>query len=286
MRLLVRCLLLLALVMAPSAVSAQADEHTVFVSVVDKNDAPVTGLSTGDFIVREDEVSREVLRVSPATEPMQIALLVDTSAAISPILLDLRQAVSEFMKTMAGKHEVALIGVGERPTVLVDYTKDAARLEKGIGGIFARADSGMYMLEAIVESSNGLRKRKATRAHIVAVAGRGPEFSEQYHQNVLDPLRESRAMFHSIMLNRTTATREREEQELAMTVDEGTRMTGGRREDILTSLAFNDRLRALAAELNGQYQVTYARPKTLIPPKAMEVSSKRPEVTVRARRWP
>src|SRR5262245_14018237 len=142
MRLLVRCLLLFAMVaMAPSSAWAQADEHTVFVSVVDKNDAPVTGFSTGDFIVREDEVSREVLRVSPATEPMQIALLVDTSAAISPILLDLRQAVSEFMKTMAGKHEVALIGVGERPTVLVDYTKDPARLEKGIGSIFARADS-------------------------------------------------------------------------------------------------------------------------------------------------
>jgi hypothetical protein len=118
------------------------------------------------------------------------------------------------------------------------------------------------------------------------VAGRGPEFSEQYHRSVLDPLREARATFHSIMLNRATVTRNREEQELAMTVDEGTRMTGGRRDDILTSLAFNDRLRALAAELNGQYQVTYARPKTLIPPKEMEVSSKRPEVTVRARRWP
>ena len=71
-----------------------------------------------------------------------------------------------------------------------------------------------------------------------------------------------------------------------MTVADGTRLTGGRRDDLLTSLAFSDRLQALAAELNGQYRVTYARPKTLIPPKSMEVTTKRPELTVRARRWP
>jgi VWFA-related protein len=287
MRALIRVLSLIGIVaLVPCSASAQADERTVFVSVVDKNDAPVAGLGAGDFVVREDEISREVLRVSAATEPMQIALLVDTSAAIDRVLLDLRLAVRDFVKTMAGKHEVALIGIGERPTVLVDYTKDPARLEKGIGSIFARADSGMYLLEAMIESANGVRKRKATRSHIVAIAARGPEFSESYHQHVLDVLRESNATFHSLMLTRTSAGVGKEEQELAMTVAEGTRMTGGRRDDILTSLAFGDRLRSLAAELNGQYQVAYARPRTLIPPKAMEVTSKRPDVTVRARRWP
>ena len=145
---------------------------------------PVTGLGVGDFIVREDDVSREVLRVSAATEPMQIALLVDTSAAIESIILDLRLAIRDFFKTMAGKHEIALIGVGERPTVLVDYTRDTARLEKGIGSIFPRPDSGMYLLEAIIETSGAQRKRKAERPHIVAIVARGPEFSDQYHQKV------------------------------------------------------------------------------------------------------
>ena len=39
----------------------------------------MTGLATGAFIVREDDIAREVLSVSTATAPMQIALLVDTS---------------------------------------------------------------------------------------------------------------------------------------------------------------------------------------------------------------
>jgi glutamyl/glutaminyl-tRNA synthetase len=48
----------------------------------------------------------------------------------------------------------------------------------------------------------------------------------------------------------------------------------------------DERLKPVGNELEHQYEVTYARPRTLIPPKSLEVSVKRPGVTVRARRWP
>ena len=133
-----RALALLAVLLLPAAaVLAQTDERTVYASVVDKNDDPVAGLSTKEFVVREDDLAREVLRVSTATDPLQIAVLVDTSQAIDPYLLDLRTALRAFFKQMAGnEHDIALIGFGERPTVLSDYTRDAARLEKALGGIF------------------------------------------------------------------------------------------------------------------------------------------------------
>ena len=80
MRPIALLMLTIAILLPAQPVWAQATERTVYASVVDKNDAPVTGLSVGDFIVREDDAAREVLRVSAATEPMQIAVLVDTSA--------------------------------------------------------------------------------------------------------------------------------------------------------------------------------------------------------------
>ena len=52
--------------------------------------APVADLGPADFIVREDNVAREVLRVAPASEPMQIALLVDNSQAAEPFIRDYR----------------------------------------------------------------------------------------------------------------------------------------------------------------------------------------------------
>jgi VWFA-related protein len=280
-------LMILAMLLPVNPVWSQATERTIYASVVDKNDAPVSGLSAGDFIVREDDVAREVLRVLPAMEPMHIAMLVDTSQAIEEHMLDVRTALRAFFKQMGGKHDIALIGLGERPTVLSDYTRDAARLEKAIGSVFARSGSGTYILDAIVETSNGFRRRKASRPHIIVYAARGPEFSERYHQSVIDALRESGATLHTLMLTKPGAAMStREEQELAKSVADGTRLTGGRREDLLTPMALADRLQSLGTELDNQYQLVYARPARLVPPKTVEVASKRPAVTVRASRIP
>ena len=282
-------LLILASLLPASPVWAQATERTVYACVVDKdkNDAPVTGLGVGEFVVREDDQAREVLRVSGATEPMQIAVLVDTSQAMEEHMLDVRTALRAFFKQMGGKHEIALIGLGERPTILSDYTRDAARLEKAIGSVFSRSGSGTYILDAIVEASNGLQRRKATRPHIIVYGAKGPEFSERYHQSVIDALRESGATLHTLMLNKPGAAMgSREEQELAKAVADGTKLTGGRRDDLLTPMALTDRLQSLGTELEQQYQIVYARPARLVPPKSLEVTAKRPSITVRARRMP
>jgi hypothetical protein len=277
----------LALVLSSSTVWAQATERIVYASVVDKNDAPVTGLTAGELIVREDDTAREVLRVAPATEPMQIALLIDTSQAMEEHMLDIRTALRNFFKAMGGKHDIALIGLGERPTVLSDYTRDGARLEKAVGSVFSRTGSGTYIMDAIVEASDGLQRRKAARPHIIVYAARGPEFSERSHQSVIDALRESGVTLHTLMLTKPgAAIGSREEQELAQAVANGTKLTGGRRDDLLTPMALSDRLLSLGKELEGQIQVVYARPSRLIPPKTLEVTAKRPSVTVRARRLP
>ena len=69
------------LVVLVPTLRAQAIARAMTVTVVDEAGAPIPDLGPSDFIVREDNVSREVLRVGPADEPMQIALLVDTSTA-------------------------------------------------------------------------------------------------------------------------------------------------------------------------------------------------------------
>lgn len=278
--------LVVSLLAHPNTIWAQAEERTIYASVLDQSEAPVAGLSAADFIVREGGMAREVLRVSPATEPLQIAVLVDTSNAIEPDILELRRALSTFFKEMAAKHEIALIGFGERPTVLVDYTRDLSSLEKGIGRVFARPDSGAYLLEAIIEASRGLQRRKAARPVIVSILTEGPEFSDRHHQTVFDELRESRATFHSLTLNKRSVSTDPSARELDLVLSDGTRMTGGRREDLLTAMALSSELRSLAAELNNQYLVVYSRPRVLIPADTLEVTVKRPGLTVRAPRIP
>lgn len=288
MSILIRVSLVLAFAaLYPGSVLAQAQERVIHPSVIDKAGVPVTALAATDFVVREDGVQREILRVSPATDPQRIAVLVDTSQAIEPYVSDLRNALRAFFKDMRGKHEIALFGFGERPTLLADYTRDPSRLEAGVGRLFAQSGSAAYLLDAIIEVSRGLRKREDIRSAIVVITADGPEFSERYHETVLDELRESGTTLHSFVLARpgrpllSDGARERE-----FTLAIGARRTGGRREDLLTSMALSGRLHDLGAELNNQYRVVYARPAMLIAPERVDVSVNRPGVTVRAPRAP
>jgi hypothetical protein len=186
---------------------------------------------------------------------------------------------------MDRRHDIALIGFGGPPTVLVDYTSDLARLDTGISRLVARPGTGSYLLTAIIETSRDLRKRRESRRVMVIITTQGPEFSEIGYQTVLDYVRESGAPMHSFVLRRDgVSPTDPAAQEVELTLAAGTQMTGGRREDLLTSMAMTARFQSLATELNHQYQVVYARPRMLIPPKTIEVGVRRPDAIVRAPR--
>ena len=67
------------------------------------------------------------------------------------------------------KHQVAIIGVGERPTVLVDYTSDQAKLLKGVGLVFRRPRAARTCWTASSRASRGFKKREAQRPVIVSI---------------------------------------------------------------------------------------------------------------------
>jgi len=266
-------------------VHAQTEEWSVFASVVDRAGAPVQGLGTPDFVVRENGMAREILRVAPASDSIRIALLIDTSQEMRSELIDVRQSLRTFVNEIDRRHEVALVGFGGPPTVLIDYTKDVKRLEGGIGRLVARPGTGSYLLSAIIDTSRTLRKRRDLRRVMVIVTTQGPEFSEISYQTVLEYVRDSGAPMHSYVLRREgVSPTDPAAQEVELTLAVGTQMTGGRREDLLSAMSMTGRLQSLAIELNNQYQVVYARPKTLIPPKTIDVGVRKPDVVVRAPR--
>ena len=261
-----------------SAVLAQSVERVLYVSVWDeKTRAPITGLGPDAFAVREDGLAREVLRVTPATSPMSIAVVVDNSQAATPTIADLRRALAAFVKSLDGLGPVALVSVADRPTILRDYTTDQKLLQAAANGVFALPGSGATLLDAIVEVSKGLSKRDTDRAAMVIVTGENREFSNRHYQDVLDELKKSGAQMHALVLNGPGGTSLGDEaRNRASVLDLGPRTSGGTREDILTSQAFEVKLRELAAILKSQHRVVYSRPQTLIPPEKIEVSATKP----------
>jgi VWFA-related protein len=254
---------------------AQAAERVLYVSVFDeKTRAPVTGLRTTDFIVKEDGASREVLRVGPATTPMPIAVIVDNSQAATDTIPDLRKALATFLRDVDGIGPVALVTVADRPTVVRDYTSDQKLLQDAAKRVFAAPQSGATLLDAITETSKGLEKRESDRAAIVVVTTENIEHSTRHYRDVLDALKKSGAMMHALVLtgpggsSLDDAARNR-----ASVLDLGPKTSGGVHFDVVTSMGFEGRMQEMAKILKSQHQVVYARPDRLIPPEKIEVAA-------------
>ena len=255
-------------------------ERTIFVSAVNSRGDVVEDLGVTDFVVTEDGRRREVLRVSPALESIDIALLVDNSAASMKAIPSIREGLRDFVRQMAVGNQIAVVALADRPTIFTDYTSNTERLEQGIGRLFPMSGSGMTLLDAIVEVAAGLRKREAPRAVIVPVITNGAEFTNRYARDVTAAVRQAGAGLHAIVIgNLELGTTE--ERERAFTLDQGARTTGGQHVTLLAETAVRQALLKLARELSSQYKVVYGRPESLIPPEKVEVTSPRNGVTMR-----
>jgi VWFA-related protein len=267
---------------ADSRLDAQtaSRERTLFVSAVDRKGEPVEGLGPDAFIVREEGRRREVLRVSRAMEPIDLALLVDNSQAVTDDITYIREALSKFVAAMGPDHRIALIGLAERPTVIVPYTTDRTPLATAIGRFFHISGSGMTLLDGLYETSRGLRSRSSDRAVFVPVVTDGIEFTNRYSKDIVRELREAGASVHAVAIGRFPYSDEHSNRERTFVLDDAPKATGGQRISLLTPQALPATMERLARELSAQYKVVYGRPESPYEWN-VEVTSGRPDLTVR-----
>jgi VWFA-related protein len=274
---------LAALSTAPHAAQS-AREGVMFVSAVDRDGEPVANLGPEAFQIKEDGIKREVLRVSRATEPLDLAVLVDNSAAASDDITFLRTGLAKFVTKMAPGNHVAVIALADRPTILVDYTDDAKRLSDAVGRVFAMSQSGMTVLDGIFETARGLAKRETPRAVIVPVFTDGIEFTNRYSKDIVKALLDEDVALHMVTIGQFYHAEDHSTRERSFLLDAGPRDSGGQRISLLSPHGLDDALQRLARELSSQYKVVYGRPESLIAPERAVVSSTRAGVTMRGAR--
>ena len=268
---------------ALTSVDAQRDrrERTLFVGAVNDKGEPVEGLGPDAFVVKEDGVRREVLRVAPATEPMDIAILVDNSTAAADEITFLRSGLSKFVQTMATGNKVAVITLADRPTIKVEYTDDAVRLKEAVSSLFSTPQSGMTLLDGIFETVNGLQRRETPRAVLVPVITDGVEFTTRYFRDIVNTLVKNHVALHMVTIGPFYHDEEHGTRERSFLLDAGPRESGGQRISLLSAHGLDGAMDKLAKELRAQYKVVYSRPESLIPPDKVTVAAGKPGVTMR-----
>ncbi len=273
-----------------SAQTARAQrERSVFVGAT-RDDKPVTDLVAADFTVREDGAVREVIRVSSAPPPSHIALLVDDGSATQALTQDLRLGLSGFVRAFEDGQPApawALYTFGDRTTRVQDYAPSLPVILGNINKVFPRSNAGATFVDAVMQACAELRKAGASRPIIVAfVAEEGPEFSTETADKAGRALAEAGASLWVIPLQSRTGsdTLSREGRERASLIGDQARNSGGANRPILSRQSIVPAFAGLASTIIARYEIVYGRPEAMVPPKRIEVQTRRKDVRLIAPR--
>jgi hypothetical protein len=112
---------------------------------------------------------------------------------------------------------------------------------------------------------------------MVAVLTEGPELSDRRYQRVLEMLKASGAALYVATIGR----HDNPNMDRSVSMDQGSRSTGGRLENVLVSTALPALMKKIADDLTHQYRVTYNRPTSLLPPESITVAATKEGLTAR-----
>lgn len=120
-----------------SEIRIDTDLIEVPVAVYDKAGRPVAGLKANDFTVFEDGVPQKIVSFSTISDPIEAALILDTSGSTKSTLPLIRKAAEAFVATLRREDRAAIIGfrptshtgdANAMPVTLINLTADKSAL--------------------------------------------------------------------------------------------------------------------------------------------------------------
>jgi Ca-activated chloride channel family protein len=189
---------------APSATFRSGAELVALnVTVTDPQQNYVAGLGPGDFAVYEDGVKQDVAFFAATDVPLDLILLLDSSASMIDKMQTARDAALGFIRTLRAGDRGAVVAFNENVRVLQELTADRARLEEAIaqaqpGGATA-LHNAVYV--ALRQFGRAAKDAGEVRRQAIAVVSDGEDTSSLISfDDVLDQARRSGVNIYAISL--------------------------------------------------------------------------------------
>jgi len=212
-------------------------QKSILVTVVAPASAPIKDLGARDFVLREDNATREVTGAELSNEPLFISILVDTSQPrldVPPATQDLRTALGSFVKTVqAGSPDAqfSIMEFGGAAVPTVPFTAQHSELDKGIKRLVPNQRAGAVLLEALVDTGKSLSDKPTPRRAIVSIDFDPQETSSLQPKRVIEDVHKSGATVWAISIQQSTAAgrgAERDDSEKRGTAIDGGDSNGPR----------------------------------------------------------
>jgi len=276
--------LFLVVLAVPAVIARQNGEnHSLFVAVLDENGRPVRDFKADDILIREDGQDRPVVEVKMASQPLAVAVLIDTAQGTrvtdaygtpDEYVRDLRVSATAFAEqllTLSPEAQVELMEFGQAAMPIVRYTSDLAKLKEGVNKIVARPGVASVLLEALGQANKELAAMKTGRRAIVSLnLEPSDEQSKEDANAIKESFRKSAAQLWAVSVQRGGLKNSKRD----LVLNDFAKLTGGQRDYVVGISAVPDILRAYAGALAMQYEVVFKRPENVKNVKAIQVGTR------------
>jgi hypothetical protein len=277
---------LLGILVAPSLAARPQGgvDKSLFLSALDEAGKPVKGLTADDILIREDNTDRTIVAVKPATQPISVAILVDTAQGTretdaygtpEEYVRDMRVAIGAFARQLLSQSpeaSVSLMEFGQAAITMVPFTRDPLVFANGVNKIVSRPGVGSVLLEALAQANNDLAGQPSARRAIVSLnLEPSDEQSRQEPKKIVESFRKSGAQLWAVSVQRGKLRTAKHD----VVLNDFAKASGGRRDFVVGISAVEGILKNYADALAGQYEVTYKRPESNKPAQIVMVGNTR-----------
>lgn len=237
------------------------------VSVVGHNAKPVSGLAADQFQVFEDGVPQQLEFFSPGELPLDVVILIDTSASMTGSMDLVQQAAVRFARSLRSTDRAAVMGISNGLRVLQSFTNELFAIEHAIKATRPGGKTPLYA--SIYTSLNELAKARRTdtkpRRQAIVVLSDGQDTASTFtFDELLTEVRRSAVPIYAIAPRPTNMPKTMREHfygesttladfELKKLAAE----TGGRSFFPLSLVELSGVYDAIASELANQYSLAY-----------------------------
>src|SRR4029453_4860809 len=260
-----------AMEVAPLAQAQQ--RRTVYVSVTQKDGAPVTDLTAADFDIKEGGKPVEVIAAEVTKTPIRLTIIVADGGTGA-----FQYSLATLVQRLQDAAEFSLVSVINQPDKLVDFTNDLDKVVEGMKRLGPRGTTKTagQVIEAIDQAvKDGPQPNK--RPVIIVITVGGTASTDVRANDVREALRKSGTLLYVV----SPAGSVGGSGQLDIVLNDGSRDTGGRHEQF-TNQSLAKLAEQISQELLNQYQLSYVLPAGAQPSDRLEVSTKRKGVRLNA----
>jgi Ca-activated chloride channel family protein len=168
------------------------------VIVSDRNGRYIPGLQAGDFTLLQDGVAQGISFFAAEEEPLNVALLLDTSKSARDVLGKIKDAAKDFIKLLQPADRALVMSFDYRVNVHSLLTSDRKVLEKAVKSVEIGEYVGTVMREAVQDAVRrqfaGVRGRKA----VILLTDGKDHGSNVTKSGLLNMLEESDTMIYTV----------------------------------------------------------------------------------------